>query len=377
LLLLALFLTVLLKVSAQQGSSPQVSDWVFAKIDAQVVMQPGLLTELEHRMVDWKAHRRPVLWQPTVLHTINNRRAYAVGSVYAQITEFFVIGVITQPLFSLFVYGQYAMPMEQYIRAGMHHPSLMAEDVAISIGCAWTNRNLIVQPLDHCVAKAPPMGNSLNEAIGETLAQVTRFFVGTVLILPWSLLHDPSTLNCFIFPLKMLLVRHFVSIGLPIMTFQSMLTVGFGLVKMPIEGVEQGPNGVVAVAAPTFISFFVLAVTFATLQNCMVSQWPGKENQSGLKAILCRILWLPVLQILICLAECRALLLCIVYGSAGQHGPLQYKVRKKLGLQAPKAPQASKAEPAVTLPHWPDGQGEPAVTLPHWPDGQGVVSLEV
>ena len=107
------------------------------------------------------------------------------------------------------------------------------------------------------------MGNSLNEAIGETLAQVTRFFVGTVLILPWSLLHDPSTLNCFIFPLKMLLVRHFVSIGLPIMTFQSMLTVGFGLVKMPIEGVEQGPNGVVAVAAPTFISFFVLAVNLA------------------------------------------------------------------------------------------------------------------
>lgn len=343
-----------------------VSDWVFAKIDAQVVMQPGLLTELEHRMVDWKAHRRPVLWQPTVLHTINNRRAYAVGSLYAQITEFFITGIITQPLFSLFVYGQYAMPMEQYVRAGMHHPALMAEDIAISIECAWTNRNLVVQPLDHCVAKAPPMGNSLTEAIGETMAQVTRFFVGTVLILPWSLLHDPSTLNSFVFPLKMLLVRHFASVGLPIMTFQALLTVGFGLVQMPIEGVEKGPNGVMAVAAPTFISFFVLAVTFATLQNCMVGQWPGKESQSGLKAILCRIIWLPVLQTLICLAESRALLLCIFYGSAGQHGPLQYKVRKKLGLpapqalqalQAPQAPQASKAKPATDPPDCPEEQG--------------------
>ena len=136
-----------------QSTTEDISEWVFMKVDAQVVVQPGLLTELEYRMSAWKKNRRPVVWQPLVLHTINNNRAYAVGSLFAQNVEFFVIGLFGQPLISLFPSGQYAMPMEQYVRAGMHHPSIMAEDQAITIQCAWTNRSLSVQPLNHAVRR--------------------------------------------------------------------------------------------------------------------------------------------------------------------------------------------------------------------------------
>ena len=206
-----------------QSTQEDVSDWVFVKVDAQVIMQPGLLTELQHRMVAWKEHRRPTVWQPVVLHTINNDRAYAVGSLFAQTVEFFVVGIFGQPLISLFLFGQYAMPMDQYVRAGMHHPSVMAEDQAITIQCAWTNRSLTVQPLDHAVTKAPPLGDNLCEAIGETMAQDTRFFVGSILILPWNMLHNPSTLSASSFLISSLFLRHFTTIAMPIMSLISKL----------------------------------------------------------------------------------------------------------------------------------------------------------
>ena len=173
----------------------------------QVVMQPGLLTELEHRMVAWTRHRRATLWQPLVLHTINKDRCYAIGSLYAQITEFFVTGMFSQPMISLLAFGQYAMPMAQYVRAGMHHPSMMAEDLAITMQCSWTNHSLSIEPLDHAVTKSPPLGESLCEAIGETVAQDTRFAVGVVLALPYNLVHNPRMLNLLDFVIKSLFLR--------------------------------------------------------------------------------------------------------------------------------------------------------------------------
>ncbi|CAJ1393949.1 unnamed protein product [Effrenium voratum] len=329
-----------------QTIEEDISEWVFMKVDAQVVMQPGLLTELEHRMLAWKSHRRPVVWQPMVLHTINNSRAYAVGSLFAQTVEFFVIGMFAQPLISSFVFGQYAMPMDLYVRAGTHHPSIMAEDQAITIQCSWTNRSLTVQPLNHSVAKAPPLGDSLREAIDETLAQDTRFFVGSVLILPWNLLHNPSTLSCCNFVLTSLFLRHFTTVVMPIMAFQSMFTVGFGYVRLPAERLEEAVNGIFAVfslAGPCVT--LLMAFTFAVLQSSMIAQWPGRGSQLSFKAIVNQILWGPALQLLVFLAEVRAFLLCIRYGSAGQTGPLQYRARKKVGTASMKGMPMERLEP--------------------------------
>ena len=315
-----------------QQVDEDVSDWLFMKLDAQVVIQPGLLTELEHRMVDWSRNRRPVVWQPKVLHTINSQTAFAVGSLFAQTVEFFVIGIYGQPLISMFLFGQYAMPMEQYVRAGMHHPGVMAEDQAITIQCSWTNRSLTVQPLKHCVTKAPPLGSSLREAIEETLAQDTRFFVGSVLILPWNLMHNPSSLSALSFLVNSLLLRHFTTVAMPIMTFQSMFTIGYGLVRLPIERLEEALNGMIALfnlAGPSIT--VLMALAFALLQHCMIAQWPGRASQLSFCANINRILWMPTLQLLVFLTEVRASTLCLFYGSDGQHGPLQYRARKKIG----------------------------------------------
>ena len=111
-----------------------------------------------------------------------------------------------------------------------------------------------------------------------------------------------------------------------------MFTVGFGIVKFPTERLEEAVTGMVAVfnlVGPTVT--FVMAVVFAMLQTCIIAQWPGKDGQHSCRMIVNRILWMPLMQILIFNAEMRAFLLCIFYGSAGQHGALQYRARKKVG----------------------------------------------
>ena len=158
-------------------------------------------------MVAWRRHGRPTIWQPLVLHTINKDHSYAIGSLYAQVTEFMVTGMYSQPMISLFAFGQYAMPMVQYVRAGMHHPSVMAEDCAITMQCSWTNARLSIQPLDHAVTKSPPLGENLCEAIEETVAQDTRFAVGILLAVPWNLVHNPRMLNLVDFMVNSLFLR--------------------------------------------------------------------------------------------------------------------------------------------------------------------------
>ncbi|CAJ1456926.1 unnamed protein product [Effrenium voratum] len=71
-----------------------------------------------------------------------------------------------------------------------------------------------------------------------------------------------------------------------------------------------------------------MAFTFAVLQSSMIAQWPGRGSQLSFKAIVNQILWGPALQLLVFLAEVRAFLLCIRYGSAGQTGPLQYRAQE-------------------------------------------------
>lgn len=133
-----------------------------------------------------------------------------------------------------------------------------------------------------------------------------------------------------------------------------MFTVGFGLVKVPVERLEEAVNGVIAVfnlVGPTVT--LLMAVAFAILQFGMISQWPGKAGQHSCRMIVGRILWMPTLQILIFTAEVRAFLLCIFYGSNGQHGPLQYRARKKMA-GAPPPPATLQIDEPVRSPKEPD-----------------------
>ena len=128
-----------------------------------------------------------------------------------------------------------------------------------------------------------------------------------------------------------------MTVAMPIVTLQSMFTVGFGFVRLPVERLDQVVNGMVAVfnlAGPTVT--LLMAFIFAVLQQRMIAQWPGKESQLSFKAVVTRILCMPALQFIVFLAEIRAVVLCIIYGSAGQSGPLQYRARKKVGAVGPE-----------------------------------------
>ena len=121
------------------------------------------------------------------------------------------------------------------------------------------------------------------------------------------------------------------------------------MVKVP-EPLDDG-NGVMTslfnLVIPSVTGFMVCA--FAILQRYMIALWPGHDE--SWKMIVARMLWTPMLQFLISLAEFRAFVLCIIYGSNGQHGRLTYRPPKKMGAKGDTSTQV--AQEAVESPNEP------------------------
>ena len=78
----------------------------------------------------------------------------------------------------------------------------------------------------------------------DTRAVNVPFICQTYLVGVWV---DVSLSCCCNFKLTSLFLRHFTTVAMPIMAFQSMFAVGFGCVRLPAEWLEEAVNGILAI----------------------------------------------------------------------------------------------------------------------------------
>lgn len=170
-------------------------DWIVTKVDAQVEVGHGYFTQLEQQIGAWKKTktRRPTIWNPVILHSVNGDKALALT---AAIQMIYSVSLFLNVSIRDFSYCCYSLPLTEMVRIGLTHPGLIVEDIS----AAWqVGREhpfaCKIEPVPSCVNKAPPLGTTTREALYETYKQIHRFAGGGYEILPSHLVNCPSVGN--------------------------------------------------------------------------------------------------------------------------------------------------------------------------------------
>ena len=246
------------------------ADWGFVKLDAQVIPHPRFFCALAQELDAWKHHRRAVTWTPPVVHAIHSNAAYGIGSAYALMIETETMGSLYW--LNFYPFGQYGMPLEQYFRAGTHHPSYVPEDELTMDQCKWTNQYVPLESLWVPVIKAPPMGNSFWEAFEETVVQQRRFFGGSLWALPLRAFYAPGSMLWKALDLAVaLVIRVYPQLGF--------LPAGIIAYSLQVAGIIEMPSSSALVESflPLVLQVALVCVLLPMLQNMIITTMHAGE----------------------------------------------------------------------------------------------------
>ena len=299
------------------GGLGSVDDWIYTKVDAQMILEYGYFSVLEHKFHAWRKDPTPVpiIWQPLVLHTINQEQAWSFALNFTLSLSIFTM--TTLPMGCAFC--QYAMPLSQLIKAGLQTTHLIAEDGAIAFQsdpATWTGARL--EDLPRSVFKAPTLGDSVCSAIGELQQQERRFGGGGFWLLPSQVAAAPSFLGkCLWFG------RFFYRFWIAMASVVFYIVGIFAVYFVP----DDSPADANSILITVLFGLPVMVLN-PVLEHVLTAKWSAIHGQSPLSTtkVLLRVLSMPFYSLMMVMVEWIILFEVAWSGSQGQ----VYKPRAKM-----------------------------------------------